>query len=280
MTTTGTAGLARDTEQEHSTPIFQRRGARVDIRLNRPRYLNRIEPDDLAVLIDALDEVEKDESIRVLVITGTGRAFSSGYHLGDLASKREAVDDNAPPESAGDTTTSPFGVMLDRLENLRVPTICRLNGPVYGGATDLVLCCDFRIGHDDIEMFMPASRLGLHYYRSGIVRYVSRLGMNAAKKLFLTAQTIKAPEMRQIGYLTDLVAPQALDEAVDGLAGILMDQAPMAVAGMKTAINELARGELDAAACDARHTRSLTSLDIREGLTAWHERRKPVFQGR
>lgn len=264
---------------DHSTPVFSVRGAQAEIRLNRPRYLNRLEPQDVAALHDILDGMHNYPEVRVLVLTGTGRVFSSGYHLGDLAEKRAAVTDaaqSAPQES----TTSPFDAMLERLENLRIPTICRLNGSVYGGATDLALCCDFRIGHDGCEMFMPASRLGLHYYRSGIVRYVSRLGVNAAKKLFLTAQTIKAPEMLRIGYLTDVVPAAELDTTVNQLAGILADQAPQAVAGMKVAINELARGEFDAEAADARHAASLRSEDIREGVTAWHERRKAVFQGR
>lgn len=269
-----------DVVQEHTVPIFTRDGACARIRLNRPRYLNRIEPEDVAVLMRHLETVENDASIRVLVLTGTGRAFSSGYHLGDLAEKRAAVDEASTESAPAQSTTSPFDAMLERLENLRVPTICQLNGPVYGGATDLALCCDFRIGRDDCEMFMPASRLGLHYYRSGIVRYVSRLGVNAAKKLFLTAQTIKADEMLRVGYLTDVVKPAELDSAVSELAQVIAGQAPLAVAGMKIAINELARGEFDAAACDTRHAASLRSEDIKEGVTAWHERRKAVFQGR
>src|ERR1700758_4442165 len=108
--------------------------------------------------------------------------------------------------------------MVDRLEDLGVPTICRLNGGVYGGSTDLALACDFRIGVDTSEMFMPAARLGLHYYTSGIKRYVSRLGADNAKRLFLTAEKISAAEMLRIGYLTALVAPGALDAEVDRLA--------------------------------------------------------------
>src|SRR5690606_31089589 len=218
-------------------------------------------------------------SIRVLTLTGTGRVFSSGYHLGDLAQQRAAIPEDAPVPDKPNPPTR-FDIMLEKLENLRVPTICRLNGPVYGGATDLALCCDFRIGDENCEMFMPASRLGLHYYRSGIVRYVSRLGVNAAKKLFLTAQTIKAPEMLRVGYLTEMVEPAQLDATADRLADIIAGQAPVAVAGMKQAINELARGNLDEEATDIRHAISLLSADIREGVTAWHEKRQPVFQGR
>lgn len=278
METTTQAGMQAENDTG-THPILTIDGPRATLRLNRPRHLNRIDPTDVPVLTAQLAEIANDPAIRVLVLTGTGRVFSSGYHLGDLARQRSEVDDNAPPPPPSGEPSA-FDALLGALENLRVPTICRLNGPVYGGATDLALCCDFRIGEETCEMFMPASRLGLHYYRSGIVRYTSRLGVNAAKKLFLTAQTIKAPEMLRVGYLTEVVPVGALDAEVSRLADILAAQAPLAVVGMKTAINELARGEFDAAGCDARHVASTRSEDIREGVTAWHEKRKPVFQGR
>src|SRR5437879_13758262 len=94
-------------------------------------------------------------------------------------------------------------------------------------------------------MFMPAARLGLHYYKSGIERYVARLGVDNAKKLFLTAQKITAPEMLRIGYLTAMVPLESLDEEVDRLAAILGGNAPLAMRGMKRAINEISRGRLD-----------------------------------
>src|SRR6185312_9837351 len=128
---------------------------------------------------------------------------------------------------------SDFEVMVNRLEDLSVPTICRLNGGVYGGSTDLALACDFRIGVDTGEMFMPAARLGLHYYKSGIKRYVSRLGADNAKRLFLTAEKIDAQEMLRIGYLTGLASAPALDAEVDRLATMLGGNAPIAMRGMK-----------------------------------------------
>ena len=111
--------------------------------------------------------------------------------------------------------------MVDRFERLRIPTICRLQGGVYGGPTDFALTADFRIGVAGMEMFMPAGRLGVHYYPGGLRRYVSRLGLNNAKRLFLTAEKLGAEELLRIGYLTQLVAAEALDTAVDRLAETL-----------------------------------------------------------
>ena len=80
-----------------------------------------------------------------------------------------------------------------------------LDGGVYGGATDLALCCDWRIGVSGTRMFMPAARFGLHYYPGGLRRYVRALGAAQAKRIFLTGQTLRAQEMLRIGFLTELV---------------------------------------------------------------------------
>ena len=253
-----------------SAPILEVSGARATIRLNRPKHLNRLQSEDLGELIRLFDRIEADGAIRVLVLTGTGRAFSAGYDLNSVA-------DRATSEKEQQSAGSAFEVVVNRLEDLGVPSICRLNGGVYGGATDLALACDFRIGVDDAEMFMPAARLGLHYYPSGIKRYVSRLGVDNAKMLFLTAQKITAPEMLRIGYLTAMVPAEALDAEVDRLATILAGNAPLAMRGMKRAINEFARGRFDEDAADRRHRESMRSAEIKEGIKAFAEKRPPRF---
>jgi enoyl-CoA hydratase/carnithine racemase len=253
-----------------STPVLHLDGARATIRLNRPKHLNRLQPDDLEALLKLFDRLEADPAIRVLVLTGTGRAFSAGYDLGSIAERAASAGEQ---QSAG----SAFEVVVNRLEDLAMPTICRLNGGVYGGSTDLALACDFRIGVDTAEMFMPAARLGLHYYTSGIRRYVSRLGADNAKKLFLTAQKIEAGEMLRIGYLTAVVPAEALDEEVDRLAGLLAGNAPAAMRGMKRAINEFSRGRLDEAASDQRARDSMRGAEIKEGIKAFAEKRPPKF---
>jgi len=230
-----------------TTPIVTIAEGRATIRLNRPREHNRIEPSDLAVLRETFSRVDRDPTVRVLVLTGTGKSFSSGY---------------------------------DQLEALRVPTIAALQGSVYGGATDLALACDFRIGVEGMRMLMPAARLGIVYYPSGIERYVSRLGVAAAKRLFLTAEPIEADEMRRIGYLDEIVPAEALDARVEALAETLAANAPLALAGLKRAINGAAAARLDRDALAEARERSAASDDHAEALRAWSEKRKPVFQGR
>ena len=260
---------APDAAEQASTPVLTLDGARATIRLNRPRHLNRLQPDDLDALLTLFDRIEADPAIRLLVLTGTGRAFSAGYDLGSIATRAASEQEQ--------TAGSAFEVVVNRLEDLALPTICRLNGGVYGGSTDLALACDFRIGVDTAEMFMPAARLGLHYYKSGIGRYVSRLGVDNAKRLFLTAQKIDAPEMLRIGYLTAMVPAEALDEEVDRLAALLAGNAPLAMRGMKRTINEIARGKLDEAAADRRARDSMQGAEIEEGIRAFAEKRPPKF---
>jgi len=259
-----------DAAKTGSSPVLEIEGARATIRLNRPRHLNRLQAEDLGELLRLFDRIEADPAIRVLVLTGTGRAFSAGYDLNSVAERAVSASEQ---KSAG----SAFEVVVNRLEDLGLPTICRLNGGVYGGSTDLALACDFRIGVDTAEMFMPAARLGLHYYPSGIKRYVTRLGVDNAKKLFLTAQKITAPEMLRIGYLTAMVPVEMLDEEVDKLANVLAGNAPNAMRGMKRAINEFARGELDAAAVEQRYLDSQRGEEIREGMAAFQAKRSPRF---
>jgi enoyl-CoA hydratase len=257
-------------ETDASPPVLERQGARATIRLNRPRHLNRLQADDLDVLMKLFAEIEADSSIRVLVLTGTGRAFSAGYDLNSVAEGAASEVEQKGGESA-------FEATVNRLEDIGIPTICRLNGGVYGGSTDLALACDFRIGVDACEMFMPAARLGLHYYKSGIARYVARLGLDNAKRLFLTAEKIGASEMLRIGYLTSMVPAEALDEEVDRLAGVLAGNAPVAMRGMKRTIHEIARGKLDEEAADRRHRDSMHGEEIKEGIKAFAEKRPPRF---
>ncbi len=252
---------------DHTPPILTIDGFRATIRLNRPKAMNRIEPDDLLALVALFDRVEADRDVRVLVLTGTGRAFSAGFDLRAVGGQATAAGPS-------------FSEVADRLEALRMPTICRLNGGVYGGSTDLALACDFRIGVDTCELVMPAAKLGLHYYRSGLERFVARIGLSNAKMLFLTARKLEASELLRIGYLDEIVPASELDARVNALAESLSAHAPNAVAGMKASLNAISRGVYDASAIDARHRASLSSDELKEGSAAFREKRPPRFQQR
>jgi len=242
---------------------------RATLTLHRPRHLNRLHREDLLALQQHLRRIAADPAVRVLVLTGSGRAFCAGFHLGELDESADAASDD--PRL--------FEHTVDALEALPLPTIARLNGSVFGGATDLALACDFRVGVQGMELRMPAARLGLHYYASGLQRYVTRLGLAAAKRLFLLAPTMPADELLRIGYLDALVPAAQLDAEVDALATALAANAPLAVRGMKQSLNEIARGAFDTMRLREREARCAASADLREGLAAFSARRDPVFSG-
>ncbi len=163
---------------------------------------------------------------------------------------------------------------------MAVPVIGALNGGVFGGATDLALSCDFRIGVTGMRLFVPPARLGLHYYPNGLRRFVERLGPGVAKRMFLLAEEFSDEELKRVGYLDWLVAPDQLRARCQALVDTLLANAPLPVRGMKRAINQIARGTLDTAATRAAIAETYTSEDLQEGLAAHREKRKPVFRGR
>jgi enoyl-CoA hydratase len=246
-----------------AVPSLEITGRRAVIQLNRPAQHNRLEIDDLLALDAILAILEARPDIRVAILTARGKSFSSGYDINALTGA------DAPPIR--------FDQVVDRLEALPMPTICAFNGSVYGGSTDLALACDFRIGVEGMRFLMPAARIGMHYYASGLRRFVAKLGPAAAKRAFLLAETLEAPTLLAIGYLDRLVPPADLDAAVETLAAQLEGNAPNAVHGMKRVIDQLARGEADLAAAQAAHLACRGSAELVEGLKAFAEKRPPRF---
>jgi enoyl-CoA hydratase/carnithine racemase len=256
---------------QETTPKLQVENGIARLLLNRPRHKNRLQPEDVAALHEIFAGLAATPEIRVVIITGAGDSFSAGFDLNALAAGE-----------TGDWQDGPggFGAMVDALERVPQPTIARLNGGVYGGATDLALACDFRIGVTAMQAAMPAARIGLHYYKSGILRYASRLGHDNAKRLFLTAARLNADELLRIGFLTALATPDALDAEVAALAATLAANAPLAVQGVKLALNELARGAWSDTGFSERADAALKSQDLKEGLAAVQAKRQPRFEGR
>jgi enoyl-CoA hydratase len=242
---------------------------RATITLARPAQLNRLHREDLLALQAHCARLVTEATLRVLVLQAEGRLFCAGFNLDELGSGGRAAADD--PQL--------FEATVNALEALPVPTIARLQGGIYGGATDLALACDFRIGATELQLRMPAARIGLHYYPGGLQRYVSRLGLAAAKRLFLLAETVDAATLARIGYLDRVVDAAALDDEVEAVAHALQGGAPLALAGMKQSLNEIARGTADASVLAERVARCAGSEDLQEGLAALAEKRAPRFKG-
>jgi enoyl-CoA hydratase/carnithine racemase len=231
-------------------PTLDVAGAVATIRLRRPAEHNRIDPDDVAVIRSYLDS-KLYPAARALVFTGTGETtFSSGYTVDAIVGRLDRD----------------FEDLLDAIERFPVPTICALNGSAYGGATDLALCCDFRLGVRGSRMFMPAAKFGLHYYPGGLRRAVAVLGAAQAKRIFLTAQTVDADEMLRIGFLTELLDRSELGGRVDAYVAALAECEPGVVRSMKRQIDAIATGDRIAVESRAAYEASLGSDELRRRL--------------
>jgi enoyl-CoA hydratase/carnithine racemase len=235
------------------------------ITLRRPRLANRLAAEDLDALRRFLDEVDANADVRVLVLAGEGRHFCSGFDLGALG----AIDAGAR-----------FGELADALEAVRPITIARLHGGVYGGAADLALACDFRLGTPAVEMFVPAARVGLHFYAGGLQRFVNRLGLATAKQVLLAGRTLDAPALLDCDFLDQLLpGADALDAALDALTAQLLAMAPLALLPMKQHLNAIAAGRLDGERLAADILKARDSADLVEGQAAWAGKRPAKFKG-
>jgi enoyl-CoA hydratase len=247
-----------------ATPELLIEGAVARITLRRPAQANRLEPEDLTALAEHVAAINARPEVLVLVLQAEGKYFCSGYDIARIGASRAVA----------------FDEVINALEDCRPVTVAVLQGGVYGGATDMALACDFRLGALGIDMFMPAARLGLHFYERGLERYVTRLGLDQAKRLFLTAERIGAEEMKSIGFLTHLKAAESLVPAANALVATLSGMAPIPLVGMKKHLNRIARGKLDLAELHDDMSRAVLSDDLREGQAAWREKRLPCFSGR
>ena len=254
------------------TVLLKIDGARATITLNDPAKHNRLDTPGLGKLKAAIEKADADPNVRVTVLTGAGeKSFCSGYDLGSI----EAGKDAKPPE--GDHS---FETVMDRLEAMRMPTLCALNGGVYGGATDMALACDFRLGVRGMRFFMPAARFGLHYYPSGLRRYTQKVSPSFAKRAFMLSEDFTDEDLLRVGYLDWLVDRGDFARKVDETATKLAGLAPLAMSNMKRAIEQFAQAEPDIPRIRDGIRECRSSEDLREGLAALKERRTPAFKGR
>ncbi len=254
-----------------NTVLLDIAGPRATITLNDPAKHNRLDPAGLSKLRAAVDAANANPEVRVTVITGTGeKTFCSGYDLGSISSGK------GPRPVEEDS----FETVMDRIEAMRMPTLCALNGGVYGGATDMALACDFRLGVKGMKFFMPAARFGLHYYPGGLRRYTQKVSPSFAKRAFLLSEDFTDEALLAVGYLDWLVERADFKTRVDEMANKLAGLAPLSMSNMKRAIEQFAQAAPDIPKIRDGIRECATSDDLREGLAALKERRAPAFKGR
>jgi enoyl-CoA hydratase/carnithine racemase len=246
--------------------LYSRTGHVGRLVLNNPERHNSLGQEQLEGIQARLAEVAADEQVRVLIVTGAGeKTFCAGASLQELG--------------AGQISGDCFQATTGQLADLAIPTVCALNGNVFGGGVELALCCDFRIGIEGSRMRVPAAAIGLCYPLTGIQRFVERLGVNLAKRILVASEEFDADAMLDIGFLDHLVLPGQLEGATHDLALHIAGLAPLAVRSMKTILQQAATGDIDAGQAQKLSQLCLDSEDLQEGFSAQREKRKPRFKG-
>ena len=248
------------------TIVYSQKGHIGHLLLNNPERHNSLGQVELEAIQSALAQVSEDKQVRVLVVTGAGdKTFCAGASLGEL--------------NAGQISGDTFQATTDQLAALEIPTICAINGNVFGGGVELALSCDFRIGIEGTRLRVPAAAIGLCYPISGINRFVERLGVNLAKRILVASETFSAEDMLEIGFLDHLVMPVQLKEKTDELAAHIAGLAPMSVRVMKHILAQAAAGAIDMEEAQALAEQCNNSEDLQEGFAAQAEKRTPRFKG-
>jgi methylglutaconyl-CoA hydratase len=248
-------------------------GGVARVTLNRPELRNAFDDALIASLKKAFLEVEKDPSVRVMVLAGNGPAFCAGADLNWM--KRMAgysYDENLADAKA-------LAEMLAALDRLPKPTIARVHGPVFAGGTGLVAACDIAVGTPEAKFCLSEAKLGLS--PATISPYVIRaMGERNARRYFLTAEVFDAEEAFRIGMLSLLVDKEDLDSAIDSLLQHLLAGGPESHAKIKALIRDVAgRRPDDALAAETakRIAEIRGSPEGREGIAAFLEKRKAAW---
>jgi methylglutaconyl-CoA hydratase len=244
------------------------------ITLNRPDKRNAISFELIGDLLGALKEVETSDAI-VLILTGAGKAFSSGMDLDNL----KTLIGRSPEQNLQDSETM---VRLFRtLYEFPKVTIAAVNGAAIAGGTGLALLCDFTLA-------APEAKFGYTEVRIGFVPAIvstfllRQVGEKQARDLLLTGRIIGAEEAARMGLINEIVAPENLMMRARELAALLMENSPASLRATKKLLNDHARADVDTQieAAVRENAAIRTTADFREGITSFLEKRKPVWSGK
>ncbi len=258
----------------YNTLIFEKKDDIGILTVNRPDKLNAISNELTSELSSLLDELEKDDKLRVLVITGAGdKAFVAGADI------QELVDRDA---RMGRRVSHERQEIFSRIENLPVPVIAAVNGYALGGGLELALACNIRICSEKAQFGAPEVKLGIIPGDGGTQRLPRLVGLGRAMEMILSGDFIDAQEAHRIGLVNKVVPPEELMKAAMELAQKIASRPPLAVRYAKEAVNRSQEG--DAASGFALesylHALTCTTEDKKEGVAAFLEKRKGKFKGK
>jgi len=259
--------------------IVEKAGNVCTLTINRPDKHNVLTNECLERMTGVLGDLEKDDTVRVVVIRGAGeRAFSAGYDIAALPVRPSVGAEGALKEK------SPLEGALCAIRDYPYPVIAMVRGLTLGGGCELAVACDLRIASEDVRMGMPPARLGLVYPYDGLRRFMSVLGLSRTLEVFLTARRYEAADCLRLGLVNEVVESGRIEEVTYSLAEEIAGHAPLSLKGTKSALYAIARYPiLDPAEEEAIRSLfigSLHSEDMAEAREAFLEKRKPRFKGR
>lgn len=251
------------------------------VRLNRPDRLNALSQEAVTALTETLDRIAKDETLRVVILTGEGRGFCAGW---DLKSKLQGTDGGAPGVANLYAGQERFAGLIRRIRELDKVVIAAVNGVAVGAGLGLALASDIRIAARSASFHIGAVRIGLTAGECGISYHLPRLiGASRAFELMLTGRPIAAEEAERIGLVSAVSDDAALLERAMAMAGEILRNSPYSVRHTK----RLMWANLEAPALDAAielenraQVLALLTEDFAEASAAFAEKRAPRFAGR
>jgi len=260
----------------YTTLLIEKKDQIGKITLNRPEMLNAFSQLGFREFIQALKEMDADGEIRVVTITGSGRAFSAGL---DVEEARKG-----PPETGLQVTPLQDTVawIPHIMRNMGKPVIASINGPAAGAGFTIALACDIRIASEDAKLAASFTRVGLIPELGSTYTLPRLIGIGKACELIFTGKTIDANEAKALGLVNEVVPRDELAAATAKMAAEILKSAPMAIQLAKRALYQ----GLDSDLVTQLHFEQLgqstcfKSEDFREATTAFSEKRKPVFRGK
>ena len=253
--------------------IFDNRDGVVRITLNRPDVFHALSPALITEITSAIQTAANDDSVRVVLLTATGeKAFCSGADL------KEA---NAFGKSAGEILRDYYEPMITAIRDIPKPVLCRMNGLAVGAGCSLALACDVIIAADDTYLSLLFVQIGLMPDAGATFMLPRLVGMARAFDLASTGRRIPAAEARQIGLITHSVARESLDEETEKLIAYYRHAPTQAIGAMKHAFNQSMHSNLPQMLENERESQEMLfgTRDVREGIAAFLQKRKPDFQG-
>ncbi len=257
---------------------YEQRGATAWITLDRPDAMNALSGPMCTELLEAIGRIERDPGIRVIVLTGAGRAFCAGA---DLKGVFEDAGGSPGPIDPMTDFLDQVGTMMERLRVCPKPSIAALNGLTLAGGLEFAMACDLIIAADSARIGDAHANFGVFPGAGGAAILPRRIGATAAKYLLFTGDTLPAKELVPLGLVNRVVPDADLGSEVEKLAARIASKSPLVIRRMKQTVADgleqpqASALRLERVVLDAhRH-----SHDIREGLAAFVGKRTPDFKG-